>query len=226
MPFCVLETRFVKEKEVEKILKTRVLYRICCVVVVIVVLSLPIWLTPDLVRFENFQSVNIVQLLGLLFLITLFQERTLEVIVITWWGPSEARLENQIQRHQRKISELKDVEEEGDVDETALEQELKNLEDTRERQTENKSKKQRFALLTSLSLGLLISAVGIRTLGSIVDRNALNEISRLQSFAFRVVDVLLTGGVIAGGSEGIHKIANIYNAFTENAASKGKAGKD
>jgi hypothetical protein len=47
-----------------------------------------------LVRFDNFGTVNIVQLLGLLFLIALFQERALEVIVITWWGPSEARLEN------------------------------------------------------------------------------------------------------------------------------------
>ena len=88
----------------EKTSKIRVLYRICCVVVVIGVLSLPIWLTPDLVRFENFGTVNIVQLLGLLFLIALFQERALEVIVITWWGPSEARLENQIQRHEIKFS--------------------------------------------------------------------------------------------------------------------------
>ena len=72
----------------------------------------------------------------------------------------------------------------------------------------------------------LISAVGIRMLESIVDRNALNEITRLQTFVFRLVDVLLTCGVIAGGSEGIHKIANIYNAFTEQAADRGKSGKD
>ena len=91
----------------EKTPKTGILYRICCVIVVIVVLSLPIWLTPDLVRFEAFGTVNIVQLLGLLFLIALFQERALEVFVTTWWGPSAARLENQIQRQERKISELK-----------------------------------------------------------------------------------------------------------------------
>ena len=75
-------------------------------------------------------------------------------------------------------------------------------------------------------MGLLISAVGIRTLESMVDRNALTEISRLQSLVFRLVDVLLTGGVIAGGSEGIHKIANIYNAFTERAANQRTDKKD
>ena len=210
----------------EKISRTAIIYRVCCVVLVIAVLSLPIWLTPDLVRFENFKTVDIIQLLGLLFLIALFQERALEVFVTTWWGPSAARLNNQIQRYERKISELKDVGAGCETDKAALAKEIKDLEDIRERQTENKSKTQRFAFLTSLTLGFLISAVGIRMLESIVDRNALNEITHLQTFVFRLVDVLLTGGVIAGGSEGIHKIANIYNAFTENAANKGKAGKD
>ena len=39
--------------------------------------------------------------------------------------------------------------------------------------------------------------------------------SNVQGLVFRCVDVLLTGGLIAGGSDGIHKITQLATTFFE-----------
>ncbi|WP_235116050.1 hypothetical protein [Desmonostoc muscorum] len=68
------------------------------------------------------------------------------------------------------------------------------------------------ALWTSLLLGLLISAIGIRSIEPLVIIDLNNQI---QVVIFRSLDALLTGGLIAGGSEGIHKIIQVFINFME-----------
>ncbi|MDZ8189036.1 MAG: hypothetical protein RMX96_29850 [Nostoc sp. ChiSLP02] len=68
------------------------------------------------------------------------------------------------------------------------------------------------ALWTSLLFGLLISAIGIRTIEPLVVIDLNNQI---QVVIFRSLDALLTGGLIAGGSEGIHKIIQVFINFME-----------
>jgi hypothetical protein len=68
------------------------------------------------------------------------------------------------------------------------------------------------ALWTSLLFGLLISAIGIRSIEPLVIIDANNQI---QLVIFRTLDTLLTGGLIAGGSEGIHQIIQVFINFME-----------
>lgn len=68
------------------------------------------------------------------------------------------------------------------------------------------------ALWTSLLFGLLISAIGIRSIEPLVIIDLNNQI---QVIIFRSLDALLTGGLIAGGSEGIHKIIQVFINFME-----------
>jgi hypothetical protein len=63
--------------------------------------------------------------------------------------------------------------------------------------------------------------VGLRALETLVDP-ALSAWSPQQSTAFRLVDVLLTGAVIARGSEGIHHLATVFENFMATAAARGK----
>lgn len=42
----------------------------------------------------------------------------------------------------------------------------------------------------------------------------------MQILAFNMVDICLTGGVIAGGSEGIHKLTQVFTDFMESSSQR------
>ncbi|MBW4685356.1 MAG: hypothetical protein KME40_09710 [Komarekiella atlantica HA4396-MV6] len=84
-----------------------------------------------------------------------------------------------------------------------------------------KSDTRIIALWTSLLFGLLISAIGIRSIEPLV---IIDSDNTMQVILFRCLDALLTGGLIAGGSEGIHKLIQVFIDFME-ATSKQIKGK-
>ncbi|WGV27561.1 hypothetical protein [Halotia branconii] len=75
-----------------------------------------------------------------------------------------------------------------------------------------KSDTRIIALWTSLLCGILISTIGIRSIEPliIVDTNNPTQI-----IVLRFSDTFLTGGLIAGGSEGIHKLIQVFVSFME-----------
>jgi hypothetical protein len=75
-----------------------------------------------------------------------------------------------------------------------------------------KSDTRIIALWTSLLFGLLMSAIGIRSIEPLV---IVDLDSPIQVIIFRCLDALLTGGLIAGGSEGIHKLIKVFLDFME-----------
>ena len=95
-----------------------------------------------------------------------------------------------------------------------MKEELEGLE--RER-TAYSAKSRFIAQWFGLGLGMFVSLVGIRVLGNIVDINSLTGKHRS---AFVVVDIILTGAVLAGGSEAINKIMKIYNSVMNSTAKK------
>ncbi|MEH2067574.1 MAG: hypothetical protein V7K47_05290 [Nostoc sp.] len=93
-----------------------------------------------------------------------------------------------------------------------IQPELDDL-NTKERQrAAYKADTRTIALWTSLVFGLLISAIGIRSIEPLVVLDLNNQ---TQVVIFRSLDALLTGGLIAGGSEGIHQIIQVFINFME-----------
>ena len=68
-----------------------------------------------------------------------------------------------------------------------------------------------------LGIGVLVALVGVRVLGNIVD---ISTLTGPQVGIFVVVDIMLTGAVLAGGSEAINKIMKVYNSFMISTAEK------
>jgi hypothetical protein len=64
----------------------------------------------------------------------------------------------------------------------------------------------RYAYWLSFVLGMAVSVVGIRALSGLVDREALINLLAPQKTLFALVDIVITGGVIAGGSAAIDKM--------------------
>jgi hypothetical protein len=76
-----------------------------------------------------------------------------------------------------------------------------------------KSQTRKFAMWTALLVGWLISGVGVRSLDALVQPIQGSMYSGVQSLLLHVLDVFLTGGLIAGGSDGIHKITQLFGTY-------------
>jgi len=93
-----------------------------------------------------------------------------------------------------------------------LDEEMARLNQNKQKRSQYKSQTRKIALWTALFFSLLISAAGVRSLDGLVQSTGLNSI---QQIVFRCLDTLLTGGLIAGGSDGIHKVTQVFTTYFE-----------
>ena len=198
-------------------------------ILVVVIVVGALWLAPKPLPLLNFGAAEVVRWLTSIFFIALIVERALEVFIATWRGPEASRLEGVIQNCKDEIARIKEARKAAPQAE--LELELKPLYDsidyTKADLTRQKAGTQRAALWTGLVLGVLVSAAGFRLVQYMVDPAALADLeitTPSQVIVLRLVDVLLTGGLIAGGSEGIHKIVKVFLDFTDSTRARIAAG--
>ncbi len=75
---------------------------------------------------------------------------------------------------------------------------------------------KRVALWTGFLFGLLMSLAGVRALSSLLSMPAIEY----QRMLFRSLDVILTAGLISGGSEGIHPIMTFVKGVLQTNPQK------
>ena len=69
-----------------------------------------------------------------------------------------------------------------------------------------------------LIMGVLISTLGVRGLEPLLDAAKFKELPDFQEGMFEVVDVVLTGCLLAGGSDGIHKLVTVFTNWFESTS--------
>jgi hypothetical protein len=78
--------------------------------------------------------------------------------------------------------------------------------------------------IMALIIGVLVSLAGTRTLEALLDlTKAKQPIPSFQLGLFYAVDILITAGLIAGGSDGIHKISEILTSLSDKTIKKARA---
>lgn len=175
-------------------------------------------LTPSSLRLHAFGPGDMMQVLTPLFMIALVTERALEVFVNTWRAPGMDELGLKM-RQRRKA--LKEAQRAG----TRADDVLKALRELEVECQKYRADTHRFALRLGFILGVAVSAVGVRTLEGLLAPGALPPtLSPFHQTAFHTLDVLLTGGVIAGGSDAIHKLIQLVTTFLETTTRHVKAG--
>lgn len=140
---------------------------------------------PGLVRFWPFNAAEFVQTMTPLILVSLFVERAVEIVIKGTRGHVEDRLKNDVKNDKSKQAELTHYKS-----------------DTRDR-----------AFAYALVLCVAISALGVRALEMVIDPAVFSSLTDLQRSWFQVIDVGLTGALLAGGADGLHKIVSL---FTDN----------
>ena len=166
---------------------------------------------PGLIRFWPFSVMEIAHRIAPLFLISLFIERGLEVFVTAWRGPDAAIRDHRIRQLRKAIRD-------GNGDAEA-EIELARVCAAKE---QCRSRIRRVAFAGSVALGVIVSAVGVRALGLFVDPEAFSGLSPEQQASFNTVDVLLTGAMLGGGSDALHKFVTVFTNFMERTAKQAK----
>lgn len=173
---------------------------------------------PTSMAFKPFELTTITQLLGFLLMIALFLERSMEVFITAWRGPDLAELERQTKLQKEILDKIQQGQVQASDQE--LQQAIEAFDKIDRKRITFKSDTQRYALRTGLLTGLLISAVGVRALHTFVDTEVLDSLPWLQTVAFNLMDICLTGGLIAGGSEGIHKLTQVFTNFFESSSQR------
>jgi hypothetical protein len=168
------------------------------------------FLTP-----KAFGAGDITKLLGRFFVLALFVERTLEVFITAWRGKETVQRENELKA--AKESVLLSPPDPSDP---------QVIKDKANWLAAYKCETQAIALRSALVLGILIAAVGVRSFNIFVEEPALPQpaqwFNQLQLGTFHVLDVLVSGGIIGGGSDAIHKMMNVITEFLDATASKMK----
>lgn len=162
---------------------------------------------------------------GTIIVIILLVERSTEVILSAYRGEEADRLDNQIQIKKDNLTKLKQLEEkDGSIancktETEKIEQALAKLKIER---TKYSAISRNIALWIGIILGILVSGIGIRFLETYLVSVDFDAMNNMQKAVFQLVDVLLSGFVIAGGSDAFNKIFKVYSSFMQNVQSKNK----
>ena len=151
------------------------------------------------VPFKSFTESDILSIITSMFVVAVFMERSIEAILTPIRAPDRSRMEK----------ELEDIKKAAKSDVTMM-QVIATKE--RELKTYRLQTAQR-AYWLSFILGLLISVAGIRTLSGLVNPEDLKALGVVHRHLFSFVDIVLTSGVIAGGSAAIDKIGRAISEF-------------
>lgn len=157
------------------------------------------------------------QLFGYLILISLFVERAIEFVLSLWRSAEADVLDRSIETLKEKIAKLTDETDEVKLVKVKLKAELELTEDAR---VNFKADSRLAALWIGVTIGVFVSLVGVRIMGSVFEPPDSNH--EFHSRVFILVDVLLTGFVLAGGSSAIHKIMSLYDSAMNRATASNK----
>jgi len=184
-------------------------------------LSLPLWLNFKPIPFKKDLDLNLfLNHLGVLLILSLFIERCLDIFLTTWRAQDSENIDVQIDEINNKITKQEEPEED-------LENWLVTL---KKKKIKYRARTRNIALWSGFILGILISSAGVRTFPKFFDLSILKSIqgntANIQLKFLVIIDVFITGGLLAGGSDGIHKIMDFLRNFFETSSYNVKTRKN
>jgi len=180
--------------------------------------------------------------MGALGLVAIFVERVVEVFVAIWQDPSMDKIIQQIEFQQsiqvdrrRQIAALSQkltatpppntatkalLSEKIAQKETELELAETNAERLEGELVPYRATTRRLASWISMVIGVLTAGVGFRILNNLVEVDPVALASNHYQYNwFVVIDVLLTGAVLAGGSKAVHQVFKVYDSLMDSSQS-------
>lgn len=146
--------------------------------------------------------------LSALFIIALFVERAQQVYISAWRGLGRARIDQRISGAEQALR----IARENRLSGRAAEMRGK-LEKYKHDLADYRHETRKIAFAGGMILGLIIALVGPRILSEVIVVHG--DMNHYQGTIFNGIDILITGGLIGGGAEGIHKVVSLLTDFLD-----------
>jgi hypothetical protein len=156
--------------------------------------------------FKPFNVDEIIGNLTALFLISVFLERALEVFLTSWRDGGRRKLEHEIAHAVAEAKAAPSAEAERLVRQARHALHL------------YKAQTARASLICGLVAGAVIALAGARALSPLL--GALPPAGSPQLLVVTIVDVVITAGLIGGGSDGIHKLVSVITDYLDATRDK------
>ena len=160
------------------------------------------------------------KVVGLLVVLSAIMERVLDVLLTFRHGELAERTRDAMHVAQQELERAQAESKAAPGDESKkgeLEAARTALSDAQEKRRLQRLATRESALPAALVLGFFISALGFRVLDSLVQIPPPGEDVSFwgQAHVIHIVDIIVTGAVLAGGSDGLHKLVEVYRNVTE-----------
>lgn len=195
------------------------LYSVLIAVFILIALVILALLAPKPISIIPNSTDKIGQMLVVLFFISLILERSIRVLLITWREPKELIFKQKLTRLEKHMEWINNIENSGDQDDR--DRKSKNLINEH---SEIRSSLEEYRLIThrnslwfALIIGVIVSYLGFRVLEPIINVSDSYFARDIHYRALRAIDIVLTGGLIAGGSEGIRSLIESLSTFLSGA---------
>jgi hypothetical protein len=187
------------------------------VAVVLLAFGIAVGVMTGALTIKPVTAQNVRALLQTMFVVALFIERALEVFVSAWRDPGAAPLEAAAETAQEALkqaiasgvpSAIQAAQQALDAAEAALKV--------------YKAETKRIALSAAIVVGVLVAAAGLRTFETFVELRASHQGSwdEIAGALFNAVNVVITGGLLGGGSDLIHKILKVITDFLQQTSKR------
>lgn len=223
-----------RERWITELIRTTVVLASC---ILLLALFLSRW--PEFngaIKWKDFSEINIGSLLALLIFLSLALQSTLEVFVSNFRYYRKYELVTDVNTKTEIVAQLKSQKEalnrlseqsgQGNAQiyvnscndiHKQLEAALQKLSKSEDELSHYRNRTKSIINFAGLLAGIIISIGGLRVLQSFIADITLHH---WQKSLFHTVDILLTAGLISGGSEGVSRIVSIYKNLTYFASLK------
>ncbi|WKE64430.1 hypothetical protein PVT67_12165 [Gallaecimonas kandeliae] len=181
--------------------------------VLVLLAALAFALDPVALAYKQDAATTIPSLFGYLVLVSMVVERATEIFLSAWRSTEADHMDQKLASLKTSLADAKAA----GTDPTSLNSQLEQAQTER---TSYRARSRRIAQWIGLIIGSLVSLAGVRILGNLVSAAALPH---WQQQLFVMVDVLLTGTVLAGGSDAVNKLMKVYSNAMSSTADKLKS---
>lgn len=165
----------------------------------------------SLLRFQLLTDAqSVISILTPIFIYSFFVERAVEVFTSVWRAGDSDTLKLAVKQNVEKTKRASSAA-------------LSELHTLQHQLSQYKATTRDITFVISFVIGILISLAGVRALALFVDPVSLADLSPVQSTCFVVLDIFVTGALVGGGSDWMHKLVTMTTALFDSTKEKALA---
>jgi hypothetical protein len=172
---------------------------------------------PDALPFKDLSAQAFTGLIAWLFAVALFVERAVEVVVMVFRDYSADLLqatEDSATAANTSATKALSANPTDPGLKTTADKTQSVLDEAHKNNVMYRAKTKEIALSVGFVFGAMVSVAGVRALHGLLADNTTT------TGWFTFADIIVTSAMLAGGSEGIHRIANAFTSFMDNLSSR------